>query len=432
MAVHSTNFIFLSSRATWIFKSQITPKMADAEIASPPTMAPDEARPEDESAALTTTNNEVAAPGERKVKKIIRKKRRPARPQVDPSTMKSEPPPQTGTIFNIWYNKWSGGDREDKYLSKTAAAGRCNVAKDSGYTKADKVPGSYFCLFFARGICPKGQECEYLHRLPGIHDMFNPNVDVFGRDKHSDYRDDMGGVGSFMRQNRTIYVGRIHVSDDIEEIVARHFAEWGQVERSKDSLHLMERIRVNMYTVRVLNTRGVAFITYSNESNAQFAKEAMAHQSLDHNEILNVRWATADPNPMAQAREVRRIEEQAAEAVRRALPAEFVAELEGRDPEARKRKKIEGGFGLEGYQAPDDVYYARGANAVNPIGRRGLEVEEDQRLMIEADRVEQAEAEESGIFSSSTLAALQGARVSVAAQPKAPSGPLVAYESDSD
>jgi hypothetical protein len=160
----------------------------------------------------------------------------------------------------------------------------------------------------------------------------------------------------------------------------------------------------------------------------------MAHQSLDHNEILNVRWATADPNPMAQKREARRIEEQAAEAVRRALPAEFVAEIEGRDPDARKRKKIEGGFGLEGYQAPDDVYFARGANAVNPIGRQGLELEEEQRLMIEADQVEQAQAEESGIFSSSTLAALQGAQGSFASKPKekAPSGPLVAYDSDSD
>lgn len=201
---------------------------------------------------------------------------------------------------NSWldrYNKWSGGDREDKYLSKTAAAGRCNVVKDSGYTRADKVTGSYFCLFFARGIwyvttkkrqvhgllirnSPKGQECEYLHRLPTIHDIFNPNVDCFGRDKFSDYRDDMGGVGSFMRQNRTLYIGRIHVSDDIEEIVARHFQEWGQIER-----------------VRVLTSRGVAFVTYSNEvsylfeifwcsilishtqANAQFAKEAMAHQS---------------------------------------------------------------------------------------------------------------------------------------------------------
>lgn len=184
----------------------------------------------------------------------------------------------------------------------------------------------------------------------------------------------------------------------------------------------------------MLNTRGVAFITYSNEANAQFAKEAMAHQSLDHSEILNVRWATADPNPMAQKREVRRIEEQAAEAVRRALPAEFVAEIEGRDPEARKRKKIEGGFGLAGYEAPDDIYFARGVNAVNPVGRQGLTLEEEQRLMIEADQVEKEEAEESGIFSSSTLAALKGAQASVASKPKtkAPSGPLVAYDSDSD
>lgn len=168
-----------------------------------------------------------------KPKKPTKKKRRPARAQVDPATFKGGAiPAQTGTVFNIWYNKWSGGDREDKYISKSHAEGRCSISKDSGYTKADKVPGSYFCLFFARGQCPRGQECEYLHRLPTVTDLFNPNVDCFGRDKHSDYRDDMGGVGSFMRQNHTLYVGRIHVSDDIEEVVARHFAEWGQIERS--------------------------------------------------------------------------------------------------------------------------------------------------------------------------------------------------------
>ena len=139
-----------------------------------PTSAP--SPPQATSTDLTTINNttdmasnlDTADPEQKKTKKIIRKKRRPARPQVDPSTMKSEPPPQTGTIFNIWYNKWSGGDREDKYLSKTAAAGRCNIAKDSGYTRGDKVVGSYFCLFFAKGLCPRGQECEYLHRLPGL------------------------------------------------------------------------------------------------------------------------------------------------------------------------------------------------------------------------------------------------------------------------
>ncbi|KAI0969734.1 RNA recognition domain-containing protein [Xylaria arbuscula] len=383
----------------------------------------------EETEVAPAQSGEVAAPAPKKVKKIIRK-RRPARPQVDSDFITSEPPPQTGTTFNIWYNKWSGGDREDH--AKTAAKGRCNIQRDSGYTRADRVAGSHFCLFFARGICPKGQDCDYLHRLPGIHDnIYNPNMDCFGRDKHSDYRDDMGGVGSFMRVNRTVYVGRIHVTDDIEEIVSRHFAEWGNVER-----------------IRVLNTRGVAFITYVHEANAQFAKEAMAHQSLDHNEILNVRWATADPNPMAQAREVRRIEEQAAEAIRRALPAEFVAEIEGRDPEARKRRKIESGFGLEGYEAPDDIYFARGAQAVNPIGRQGFELEDQKRLMIESGEVanfdggvvsgesfiQQGEAQSGGILSSSTLAALKTAKVTTAPKAKAAvsSGPLVNYGSDSD
>ncbi|MCJ1300835.1 Pre-mRNA-splicing factor [Hypocenomyce scalaris] len=370
--------------------------------------------------ALTTTES-TDTPDSRKTKKIIRRKRRPARPQVDPSTLKSEPPPQTGTIFNIWYNKWSGGDREDKYLSQSAAAGRCNIATDSGYTRADKVPGSYFCLFFAKGLCPKGHECEYLHRLPGLHDLFNPNVDCFGRDKHSDYRDDMGGVGSFMRQNRTLYVGRIHVTDDIEEVVARHFAEWGQVDR-----------------IRVLTSRGVAFVTYTNEANSQFAKEAMAHQSLDHNEILNVRWATVDPNPMAQKREARKIEEQAAEAVRRALPEEFVREIEGRDPEARKRKRIEGGFGLQGYEAPDEVWYARSRTA-NGEGTAQIEGEEERYLIEDGPAGEGTAPEEpGGILSGSALAALRGyssqnnGKTLSSQGPSAPAGPLVAYGSDDE
>ncbi|KAH0533061.1 hypothetical protein TsFJ059_001677 [Trichoderma semiorbis] len=381
---------------------------------------------ETQNMAVATTNSEVAAPTEKKVvKKIIRRKRRPARPQVEPDFFTNEPPPQTGTTFNIWYNKWAGGDHEA--YQQTKSKGRCNVARDSGYTKADGVSGSYFCLFFARGLCPRGADCMYLHRLPGTYDLSAPNVDCFGRDKFSDYRDDMGGVGSFMRQNRTIYIGRIHVTDDIEEIVARHFAEWGPIER-----------------IRVLNSRGVAFVTYVNEANAEFAKEAMAHQSLDHDEVLNVRWATADPNPMARAREARRIEEQAAEAIRRALPAEFVAEIEGKDPEARKRRKLESSYGLEGYEAPDEIHFAQGPNAVNPAGRQGYEVEYQERPLLEDGTAEETEApsqeanqqpaQSAGVFSSSTLAALGRAKVAVASKPAAPAstGPLVGYDSDSD
>lgn len=392
-----------------------------------------------ETAPTTTTTSEnavAATTGEgeeqqKKKKKIIRRKLRPARPQVDPATFKTEPPPQTGTIFNIWYNKWSGGDREDKYLAKHKAPNRCNIARDSGYTRADRIPGSYFCLYFARGICPKGHECDYLHRLPTIHDIFNPNVDCFGRDKFSDYRDDMGGVGSFMRQNRTLYVGRIHVTDDIEEVVARHFSEWGQIER-----------------IRVLTGRGVAFVTYTNEANSQFAKEAMAHQSLDHNEILNVRWATVDPNPLAQKREAQRLEEQAAEAVRRALPADFVAEIEGRDPEARKKRKTEGSFGLEGYEPPDEVWYARTKELED--AQKAAQIEAPpQRLMLEGGSTSQTpstQPEETsqqstgangdsgggGILSSSTIQALQGFRAVTQPAQKSTGGSLVAYGSDDE
>ncbi|OAG05717.1 cell cycle control protein [Paraphaeosphaeria sporulosa] len=405
----------------------------------PPTLAP----PAEEQPSLTadepststslvpaSTTDQVIittnAEGKR-VKKIIRRKRRPARPQVDAATFKTDAPPPTGTIFNIWYNKWSGGDREDKYLSQTAAQGRCNVAKDSGYTKADKTPGSYFCLFFARGICPKGVDCEYLHRLPTVTDLFPSNVDCFGRDKFSDYRDDMGGVGSFQRQNRTLYIGRIHVTDDIEEIVARHFQEWGQVER-----------------VRVLTARGVAFVTYMNEANSQFAKEAMAHQSLDHSEILNVRWATTDPNPAAQKREARRIEEQAAEAIRKALPAAYVAELEGRDNgEAKKRRKIEGTFGLQGYEAPDEVWFAKEKAEWEQTKELGAP---DELLMIEGDTAQDEQEipmptqqeppapQISGILSGSTLAALKGYTANTSAKKPAPaaSGLLVGYGSDDD
>ena len=232
----------------------------------------------------------------------------------------------------------------------------------------------------------------------------------------------MGGVGTFQRQNRTLYIGRIHPTDDIEEVVSRHMQEWGEIERT-----------------RVLTARGVAFVTYMNEANSQFAKEAMAHQSFDHSEILNVRWATVDPNPQAAKREAHRIEEQAAEAIRKALPAAYVAELEGRDPEGKKRRKVEGSFGLQGYEAPDDVWYAKEKGdweASKQIESGGM----GERMMIEGGEpafqqpVQQPAVQSgNGILSSSTLAALKGYTAAPSNKRPAPvAGPLVDYGSDSD
>jgi len=91
-------------------------------------------------------------------------------------------------------------------------------------------------------------------------------------------------------------------------------------------------------------------VTYKDEANAQFAKEAMAYQRLDGEEVLNVKWAMQDSNPEAQAREEREFEERAAVTVRAALVSRSArgTNLRERSIEggsmgggARKRKLVE-------------------------------------------------------------------------------------------
>jgi hypothetical protein len=68
----------------------------------------------------------------------------------------------------------------------------------------------------------------------------------------------------------------------------------------------------------------VAFVTYVSEFHAQFAKEAMACQSLDNDEILNVRWATEDPNPVQKVAEKRRLEDIGQEAIKARMDPRIV------------------------------------------------------------------------------------------------------------
>ena len=123
--------------------------------------------------------------------------------------------------------------------SKTKSQTRCNIKKDAGLTRANTTGIRYCCLFFSRGCCPYGWECEYLHTLPDPERALpDSSKDCFARDKFADYRDDMGGVGTFTRQNRTLYVGRIKetgVGTETEEVVRRHFKEWGDIEHSASS-----------------------------------------------------------------------------------------------------------------------------------------------------------------------------------------------------
>lgn len=265
---------------------------------------------------------------------MLETKKKPARLQVDPETVQSdEKPEQTGTVFNVWYAKWSGGDTSSNI--QTAAKFRCSIERDQGYTKAREEERPYFCLYFARGMCCNGRKCEFLHRLPTEFDAFPPSVDCFGREKFSDYRDDMGGVGSFHKINRTLYFGRLNTPDDVESKLTANCQEWGALESS-----------------RVLRDRHIAFVTYKNELNAQFAKEAMAHQRLDadnDNEVLEVRWARDDPDPRAQKRQREKMDEYALETVQKLLtrleeqgetPTSTTEVFQEPKPPAEKRQKM--------------------------------------------------------------------------------------------
>ena len=172
----------------------------------------------------------------------------------------------------------------------------------------------------------------------------------------------------------------------------RHFKEWGEIEHSAShsfcpnythilSVNMGQSFLTDFFfslplnAVRVLQYRSVAFVTYVSEHHAQFAKEAMACQSLDNDEILNVRWATEDPNPTSKVAEKHRLESIGQAAIRarmdprvvdamqavRALEEgreyhaddDIVAEDEGMDGPEGKRRRIEGP-GTEELEGMDD------------------------------------------------------------------------------
>lgn len=242
---------------------------------------------------------------------------RPARLQVDADSIPDDDkPPQTGHTFNIWYLKWAGGDSSVRNTEKLKF--RVDIKRDSGRTKADAR--SPICIFFARGYCYRGKRCPYHHRLPRPEDRRIPTQDCFGRDKSMHYRDDMAGVGLLSRVNRTLFVAGANMNDLVQETMSRQFLEFGAIDK-----------------IRVLPAKNCAFVTYRFEAEAQFAKEAMDAQTLDGKDVLSVRWANDDPDPNAQAENLRYLEEAAMKTVRALLDAEEAPrkrQKRSREPEA--------------------------------------------------------------------------------------------------
>jgi hypothetical protein len=191
--------------------------------------------------------------------------------------------------YNIWYGRFtSGGNDSHHHNTNELSDTRCDMVRDCGATKADtwdpKGATHYFCIHFAKGRCTLGSECTFFHRIPTEVDAarFSTSIDCFGRERFHEHRQDMGGTGSHSSDCCTLYVGGVSGANhsNVEGALWRAFAEWGTPKR-----------------INYVAKLGVAFVTYNNRLNAEFAKQAMAGQALDGKELLNVRWAFDDPNP---------------------------------------------------------------------------------------------------------------------------------------
>ena len=122
--------------------------------------------------------------------------------------------------YNIWYGKYLG---EHSFEKAARASTRVCLEADAGLTRADYTSNNaYICLHFARGCCIYGKECTFRHCAPTEDDESSADAphDIFGRDRHASFRDDMGGTGTWNKECKTLYVGRMCATPTEQAVVA--------------------------------------------------------------------------------------------------------------------------------------------------------------------------------------------------------------------
>ena len=107
--------------------------------------------------------------------------------------------------------------------------------------------------------------------------------DVYGRTRYAKQRDDMEGVGSFMSETRTLKLSDFCMVKGADEVTLTYECLWRQF-----------GVFGNLEDIHLIPDRCIAFIRYSHRCMAEFAKEAMANQPLESNEIMIVRWSDTD------------------------------------------------------------------------------------------------------------------------------------------
>jgi len=111
--------------------------------------------------------------------------------------------------------------RRGEVKERELAATRCDPENDTGFTKADLYSKhhAYYCRHFAKGnniylykyvigCCCEGSNCRFFHRPPTMEDSLHVDhsKDIFGRPRFANHREDMTGIGSFLKETRSLHI----------------------------------------------------------------------------------------------------------------------------------------------------------------------------------------------------------------------------------
>ncbi|KAG2485842.1 hypothetical protein HYH03_015425 [Edaphochlamys debaryana] len=308
---------------------------------------------------------------------------RPARRQVDDATLAREMQARGGPgERNLWSGRKQGssanppgGDRRgrDRELSKY----RLVMEADVGRTRGSDAKQHMFCIYFCKGCCSQGSACPYLHRLPTAADeqyaVRDLSADIFGREKRSEQEGYRKGAGTLDRDNRTLFVNYEGAGSydlpKVRQLLTASFGAYGPVN--------------NIY---IVHTKTIAFVRYDWRSSAEFAKEATHKQGLVGStlgEVLTVRWASEDPNPVAVLAQKRACEEAFGQALMQSYEALAPEQKRARIQELQLASALRAGQVISNYPSTDAQFAQREAQ------QRQLEEDERARAAAEAAAAEE-------------------------------------------
>lgn len=109
--------------------------------------------------------------------------------------------------------------------------------------------------------------------------------DCFGRTRHANYKEDFSGIGSFIKECKTLKIIDIVIPDrskpmrDLLRVFYEAFATWGD----------LVDIHLNV-------GKCIGFVKYSHRYYAEFAREAMNNQAIfGGTDPISIRWAITNP-----------------------------------------------------------------------------------------------------------------------------------------